>query len=139
MFHLNVNFMEKISRRSFVNKFGVGVGASVVLTALPSFLTLPENQQEIYTGKKINIALCGLGNYAGMLADGIQVSEYCNLAGIVTGTPSKADAWKAKYNIPDKNIYNYENFDTIINNKNIDLVYVVVPNGLHKEFVIAEA
>jgi len=131
--------MEKISRRSFVNKFGVGVGASVVMTSLPSFLTLPENQQEIYTGKKINIALCGLGNYAGMLADGIQVSEYCNLAGIVTGTPSKANAWKAKYNIPDKNIYNYENFDTIINNKDIDLVYVVVPNGLHKEFVIRAA
>lgn len=131
--------MEKISRRSFVNKFVVGVGASVVLTALPSFMTLPENQQRIYTGKKINIALCGLGNYAGMLADGIQVSEYCNLAGIVTGTPSKADAWKAKYNIPSKNIYNYENFDTIINNKDIDLVYVVVPNGLHKEFVIRAA
>jgi len=131
--------MEKISRRSFVNKFGVGVGASVVLTALPSFMTLPENHEKIYTGKKINIALCGLGNYAGMLADGIQVSEYCNLAGIVTGTPSKADAWKAKYNIPSKNIYDYENFDTIINNKDIDLVYVVVPNGLHKEFVIRAA
>jgi len=131
--------MEKISRRSFVNKFGVGVGASVVLTALPSFMTLPENHEKMYTGKKINIALCGLGNYAGMLADGIQVSEYCNLAGIVTGTPSKADAWKAKYNIPSKNIYNYENFDTIINNKDIDIVYVVVPNGLHKEFVIRAA
>ena len=86
--------MEKISRRSFVNKFGVGVGASVVLTTLPSFLELPENQQEIYTGKKINIALCGLGNYAGLLAQGIQVSEYCTLAGIVTGTPSKAEKWK---------------------------------------------
>jgi predicted dehydrogenase len=131
--------MEKISRRSFVNKFGVGVGASVVLTTLPSFLELPGNQQEIYTGKKINIALCGLGNYAGMLAQGIQVSEYCNLAGIVTGTPSKAEKWKKQYNIPEKNIYNYQNFDEIINNKDIDLVYVVLPNGLHKEFVIRAA
>ncbi|OXB00233.1 Gfo/Idh/MocA family protein [Flavobacterium pectinovorum] len=131
--------MEKISRRSFVNKFGVGVGASVVLTTLPSFLELPENQQEIYTGKKINIALCGLGNYAGLLAQGIQVSEYCTLAGIVTGTPSKAEKWKKQYNIPEKNIYNYQNFDEIINNKDIDLVYVVLPNGLHKEFVIRAA
>ena len=131
--------MEKISRRSFVNKFGVGVGASVVLTTLPSFLELRENQQEIYTGKKINIALCGLGNYAGLLAQGIQVSEYCTLAGIVTGTPSKAEKWKKQYNIPDKNIYNYQNFDEIKNNKDIDLVYVVLPNGLHKEFVIRSA
>jgi len=131
--------MEKISRRSFVNKFGAGVGASVVMTSLPSFLTLPEDQSEIYTGKKINIALCGLGNYAGLLAQGIQVSEYCTLAGIVTGTPSKAEAWKKKYNIPEKNIYNYENFDEIIHNKDIDLVYVVLPNGLHKEFTIRAA
>jgi predicted dehydrogenase len=131
--------MKKITRRSFVNKFGMGVGASVVLTTLPSFLAAPENKQPPYTGKKINVALCGLGNYASMLAEGIQVSEYCNLAGIVTGTPSKAVQWKTKYNIPEKNIYNYENFDEIIKNKDIDLVYVVLPNGLHKEFVIRSA
>ncbi|MEO8238333.1 MAG: Gfo/Idh/MocA family oxidoreductase [Flavobacterium sp.] len=131
--------MGKISRRSFVNKFGIGVGASVVMTTLPSFLTETEQSQKTYTGKKLNIALCGLGNYASMLAEGIQVSEYCNLAGIVTGTPSKAEKWKSKYNIPEKNSYNYENFDTIINNKDIDLVYIVVPNGLHKEFAIRAA
>jgi len=131
--------MEKISRRSFVNKFGVGVGASVVLTTLPSFLELPEIGQKKYTGKKINIALCGLGTYSELLAKGIQVSEYCNLAGIVTGTPSKAEKWKKQYNIPEKNIYNYQNFDEISKNPAIDLVYVVTPNGLHKEFVIRSA
>lgn len=131
--------MEKISRRSFVNKFGAGVGASVIITTLPSFLAEPIENKIPYTGKKLNVALCGLGNYASMLAKGIQLSEYCTLAGIVTGTPAKAEKWKSQYNIPDKNIYNYENFDKIINNKDIDLVYVVLPNGLHKEFVIRAA
>ena len=131
--------MGKISRRSFVNKFGVGVGASVIMTTLPSFLEEPLKNKIPYTGKKLNVALCGLGNYASMLAKGIQISEYCNLAGIVTGTPEKAEKWKSQYNIPDKNIYNYQNFDEIIKNKDIDLVYVVVPNGLHKEFVIRAA
>ena len=46
---------------------------------------------------KINIALCGLGNYASMLADGIEASEYCNLSGIVTGTPSKAEPPPARH------------------------------------------
>ena len=131
--------MEKISRRSFVNKFGIGVGASMIVTTLPSFLTAPKKNKYPYTGKKLNIALCGLGNYASMLAEGIQLSEYCNLTGIVTGTPSKAVKWKSQYNIPEKNIYNYQNFDEIIKNKDIDLVYVVLPNGLHKEFVIRSA
>ncbi|MGK4568358.1 Gfo/Idh/MocA family protein [Flavobacterium sp. 3HN19-14] len=130
--------MKNISRRSFVNKLGLGVGASIVISTLPSFMT-QEKSQKPYTGKKLNIALCGLGHYAGILASGIEVSDYCNLAGIVTGSPEKAIKWKAKYNIPDKNIYNYQNFDEIINNKDIDLVYVVLPNGLHKEFVIRSA
>ncbi|MDR7209952.1 Gfo/Idh/MocA family oxidoreductase [Flavobacterium piscis] len=131
--------MGKISRRSFVNKFGVGVGASVIMTTLPSFLADPLEDKIPYSGKKLNVAICGLGNYASMLAKGIQLSEYCTLAGIVTGTPAKAEKWKSQYNIPDKNIYNYQNFDEIIKNKDIDLVYVVVPNGLHKEFVIRTA
>ena len=131
--------MEKISRRSFVNKFGVGVGASVVMTTLPSFLAEPAENKKSYTGKKLNIALCGLGNYASLLAEGLQVSEYCQLTGIVTGTPSKAEKWKKKYNIPEKNIYNYENFDSIVKNKDIDLVYVVTPNALHKEFTVRAA
>lgn len=131
--------MKNISRRSFVNKFGLGIGASVVMTTLPSFITQSEKFQKPYMGKKLNIALCGLGNYASMLAYGIEISEYCNLAGIVTGTPEKAIKWKKQYNIPDKNIYNYQNFDEIINNKDIDLVYVVLPNGLHKDFVIRSA
>jgi len=131
--------MKNISRRSFVNKLGLGVGASVVITTLPSFVTQSEQWKKTYTGKKLNIALCGLGNYASMLASGIEISEYCHLAGIVTGSPEKALKWKAQYNIPDKNIYNYQNFDEIINNKDIDLVYVVLPNGLHKEFVIRSA
>jgi predicted dehydrogenase len=131
--------MKNISRRSFVNKFGVGLGASVVITTLPSFLTASEDATQPYTGKKMNIALCGLGIYAELLAKGIEVSEYCNLAGIVTGTPSKAEKWKTKYNIPEKNIYNYQNFDEIKNNPDIDLVYVVLPNSLHKEFTIRAA
>ena len=131
--------MKNISRRSFVNKFGLGVGATVVMTALPSYITQSEKFEKPYTGKKLNIALCGLGNYAGMLAAGIEASEYCNLAGIVTGTPEKAVKWKKQYSIPEKNIYNYQNFDDIVNNKDIDLVYVVLPSGLHKEFVIRSA
>lgn len=131
--------MKNISRRSFVNKFGLGVGATVVMTTLPSYITQSEKFEEPYTGKKLNIALCGLGIYANLLAKGIEVSEYCNLAGIVTGTPEKAEKWKKQYNIPEKNIYNYQNFDEIVNNKDIDLVYVVLPNSMHKDFVIRSA
>ena len=63
----------------------------------------------------------------------------CRLAGIVTGTPAKAETWKAQYNIPDKNIYNYDNMEKMADNPDIDVVYVVTPNGLHAEHTIKAA
>ncbi|PQK90868.1 glucose-fructose oxidoreductase, partial [Pantoea ananatis] len=73
------------------------------------------------------------------MAPALQQTKECYLAGIVTGTPSKAEAWKQKYNIPDKNIYNYQNFDQIANNPDIDIVYVVLPPSMHREYVIRAA
>lgn len=130
--------MKQVSRRSFLQNVGIGVGVTTASLILPSFIT-DEQKQKTYSGKKLNIALCGLGNYASLLAYGLQVSQYCRLAGIVTGHPAKAEEWKKQYNIPEKNIYNYQNFDEIVGNKDIDLVYVVLPNAMHKEFVIRAA
>ncbi|MES1220107.1 MAG: Gfo/Idh/MocA family oxidoreductase [Bacteroidota bacterium] len=93
----------------------------------------------LYNGRKLNIALCGLGRYADILARGLEVSQYCRLAGIITGTPGKAEQWKNRYNIPQKNIYNYSNFDEIKNNNDIDVVYVVLPNSMHKSFTLRTA
>lgn len=132
--------MDKISRRLFVNKVGMGLGAAAVITTLPSFMSFPDaDKPKAYKDKKLNVAICGLGSYAEAIAYGLQSTQYCTLAGIVTGTPAKAQKWKAQYNIPGKNIYNYDDFDKIINNKDIDLVYITMPNGLHKEFTLRAA
>ncbi|MEQ1676918.1 MAG: Gfo/Idh/MocA family oxidoreductase [Chitinophagaceae bacterium] len=89
---------------------------------------------------KLGVALVGLGGYAtGQLAPGLMQTEHCYLAGIVTGTPSKAVTWKEKYNIPEQNIYNYENFDNIKDNTDIDIIYVVLPNSMHAEYTIRAA
>lgn len=86
---------------------------------------------------KLGVALVGLGNYAeGQLAPALLQTEHCYLAGIVTGNPDKAAAWKEKYNLPDKNIYNYETYDAIIDNPEIDIIYVVLPNSMHAEYTI---
>ena len=131
--------MKKVSRRSFVKNIGLGVGSATILPTLVSFESHSLKQIQPYSGKKLNVALCGLGRYANILANGLAESEYCQLSGIITGTPEKAQSWKAKYNIPQKNIYNYESFDKIADNKDIDLIYVVLPNGMHKEYTIRAA
>ncbi len=89
---------------------------------------------------KLGVALVGLGGYAGgQLAPALLQTQHCYLAGIVTGTPAKEIIWKEKYGIPEKNIYNYQNFDSIKDNPDIDIVYVVLPNAMHAEYSIRAA
>lgn len=90
--------------------------------------------------EKLGVALVGLGYYStDLLAPALQNTKHCYLAGIVTGTPAKAEKWKKQYNIPDKNIYSYQTFDQIANNPDIDVVYVVLPPSMHEEYVIRAA
>ncbi|GAB5475618.1 MAG: Gfo/Idh/MocA family oxidoreductase [Maribacter sp.] len=109
-------------------------------TALLSGMPLACGMGAEQSDKKLGIALVGLGSYSsGQLAPGLVDAEHCYLAGIVTGTPSKASQWMKQYNIPKENVYNYENFDTIATNDAIDIVYVVLPNSMHAEFCIRAA
>src|ERR1700759_5657548 len=112
--------MMQLSRRSFIKQIGI---TTTGIAIVPSLLSKHRVNKK-YAGKKLNVALVGLGRYAAILADGLQESEYCKLNGVVTGHAEKAKAWKSKYNLADKNIYNYENFDSIANNADIDIVYV---------------
>lgn len=90
--------------------------------------------------EKLGVALVGLGYYSSdLLAPALQQTKNCYLAGIVTGSPVKAEAWQKKYNIPEKNIYNYQNFDQIANNPAIDVVYVVLPPSMHREYTVRAA
>ncbi|MBK6938498.1 MAG: Gfo/Idh/MocA family oxidoreductase [Chitinophagaceae bacterium] len=87
--------------------------------------------------KKFGVALVGLGYYSThQLAPALLQTEHCYLAGVVTGSPKKIPVWKEKYSIPENNIYNYNNFDEIISNPTIDIVYIVLPNHLHAAYTI---
>nr|WKN38848.1 Gfo/Idh/MocA family oxidoreductase [Tunicatimonas sp. TK19036] len=119
------------SRRTFLTQTALASGA--LLT--PS-LTKAAYHQE----KKMGIALVGLGNYAThQLAPALQHTQHCYLAGIVTGTPEKEEKWMKEYGIPKKNVYNYETFDRIADNPDIDIIYIVLPNFMHAEYTIRAA
>ncbi len=89
--------------------------------------------------RPLRVAIMGLGGYGTRVAEAMQACKRARLVGVVSGTPSKIKAWQAKYNIPDKNCYNYETFDNIKDNPDIDVVYVITPNALHHDHVIRAA
>ena len=123
-----------MNRRTFTATFTLGVGLA---SSLPSACAVTEGKKN---EKPLGVALVGLGSYSEyQLAPSLQETKHCYLAGIVTGTPEKEKIWAEKYNIPTANIYNYENFDTIGENDDIDIVYVVLPNSMHADFSIRAA
>ncbi len=125
------------SRRDFLKTASLGLGATLatpVVSRAASWQPAPEADD------KLGVALVGLGNYAtNQLAPALAHTRHCRLAGIVTGTPAKADAWAEKYAIPRTHIYNYQTFDRLAENEDIDIVYVVLPNAMHAEYTIRAA
>ena len=122
------------TRRKFLQNLSTGTAA----LSLPAVSGLSRSFG--FQEKKLGIALVGLGYYSEhKLATALQETKRCYLAGIVTGTPAKSEKWKKQYNLSDKNIYNYQTFDRIADNPDIQAVYVVLPNAMHHEFVIRAA
>ena len=113
------------SRRDFLQKLSIGIGAAALAPLSSSASLFPAYKKQ---GKKLRVALMGLGGYANIVARAMKECQLASLTGIVTGTPSKIATWKSNYGIPDKNVYNYENLHTIANNPDIDLVYITTPN-----------
>ncbi len=90
--------------------------------------------------ERLGVALVGLGYYStDLLAPALQLTTQCHLAGVVSGTPAKLAVWQQRHRLPDANLYDYGNFDTIANNPDIDVVYVVLPPSMHAEFTIRAA
>ncbi len=88
----------------------------------------------------LGVALLGLGSYSThQLAPALQLTKHCRLVGIITGTPSKVPTWQERYGIEDKNVYSYDTMAQLVDNPDIHVVYVVTPNHVHAQYVIAAA
>ncbi|MEN9949526.1 MAG: hypothetical protein RLY85_278 [Bacteroidota bacterium] len=119
------------SRRSFLQTL------SAPVWALPFVSSIAASEHQ--DGKVLRVALIGLGSYASRVAEAMKDSKRAVVAGLVSGTPSKLISWRAKYNVPESNCYNYETVDQIKNNADIDAVYIITPNALHKDMAIRMA
>ena len=126
------------SRRNFLQK----ITASAIALQIPDFVLGANEEaspQQPYEGPVLRVAIMGLGSYGNRVAGAMQTSQKAKLVGAISGTPSKLKDWQSKYAIPEKNCYNYENFDALKNNPDIDAVYIITPNALHKDQAIRVA
>lgn len=125
------------SRREFLQKMTAAtVAFPFIKKAVSHDKTFQRSSGE---DSVLRVAIMGLGSYGTRVAEAMQQCTKAKLAGVISGTPSKIKAWQSKFNIPEKNCYNYENFDQVKDNPDIDAVYVITPNALHHDEVIRVA
>ncbi len=122
------------SRRRFIKSIGLATAGIAASTSSWANILVRKNKD------KLGVALVGLGYYSkDLLAPALQLTEACELTGIVTGTPSKIPTWQETYGIKDKNVYDYENMHQIADNPDIDIIYIVLPPSMHSEYSIIAA
>jgi len=127
---------KKITRRSFIAKAGQGLLAAnfagVLLKDAEAELVVPEPP-----GKKLGWAIVGLGNLAiNQILPAFATCEKSQVVAFVSGHPDKAHKLGLRYGVSSKNIYNYQNYDSIKDNPDVDVVYIVLPNGMHAEYTV---
>lgn len=158
-----------LSRRTFLKTAGTGLAAAGLLgelgsqTAaqeaavtppvssatkpipLPPFDAPTEQKRDppplpLPPDRRLGIAVVGLGNLAlAQIIPALGQSKYCKLAAVVSGSPDKANEVAQQHGLPTKSVYNYQNYDTIRDNPDVDIIYIVLPNSMHAEYTVRGA
>jgi predicted dehydrogenase len=126
----------EVTRRGFISKVGQGFLAVNVAGALlkdaEAQLVVPDPP-----GKKLGWAVVGLGSLAiNQILPAFAKCEKSKVVAFVSGHPDKAHKLALRYGVSSKNIYNYENYDSIKDNPEVDVIYIVLPNGMHAEYTV---
>ena len=132
--HIHAFPAAPLSRRDFL--YAAAVTAAALATKPLAAQPAPPPTKK--AGRRISH---GVGSLTmGQLLPAFAKCDLCRPVALVSGHPDKARQQAGGfYNIDPKHIYSYENFDTIKDNPQIDVVYVVLPNSMHAEYTIRAA
>lgn len=83
---------------------------------------MPQNNKDTY-----NWGIIGLGNIANKFANDLVLIPNANLYGVASRSIIKAKEFANKYNVPNY----YDSYNELVENKNIDIVYIATPHSFH--------
>jgi predicted dehydrogenase len=125
----------RVSRRGFLRQAGAGALVSHVAAGAAAAQRVPEPP-----GRKLGWAIVGLGSLAiNQILPAFAKCETSKVTALVSGSPEKAQKLALRYGVPEKHIYSYASYDSIRDNPDIDIVYVVLPNSMHAEYTMRAA
>jgi predicted dehydrogenase len=128
----------EISRRGFLAKVGQGLAAANFAgTFIHNTTTTAQQFVPDPPGKKLGWAIVGLGSLSiNEILPGFAKCEKSKVVALVSGHPDKANKLALRYGVKKEYIYNYQNYDSIKDNQEVDIIYIVLPNGMHAEYTV---
>jgi len=93
---------------------------------------LTHNHSILTFVNRLRLGILGAGGIAGHFCAAYPEFESMEVFAIGSRDQEKADAFAAKYSISKA----YGSYDAVVEDKDIDAVYIALPNGLHKEWAI---
>ncbi len=121
-----------MNRRGFARSLTAGLAFSPFAGILRS--------DEQSSQQRLRYGIVGLGRISmDHFMPGCKMSQKSQVTALISGHRDKADKVAAQYAVPSKNIYSYQNFNEIAGNKEIDAVYIALPNSMHAEYTIRAA
>lgn len=130
------------TRRKFLAAAGV-LGAGLVSRLGAAEPLAPPDKQPVGVAvpkppsRKVGWALVGLGQLA--MEEVLPAFGQCRLSqvtALVSGHPAKARQLAKVYGVNEQNIYNYENYDKLRENPDVDVIYIILPNSMHAEYTV---
>ena len=79
----------------------------------------------------VQIGVYGLGGISRRVIQGVLFSRNANLYAVCSSSIEKADAYKEEYGAKKA----YDNYENMLQDTNIDMIYICTPNYLHAKHI----
>ncbi len=90
--------------------------------------------------RRVGFAIVGLGRLAiDEILPAFGASKLCKPVALVSGDPEKARKIADQYGIKPGSLYSYANYEQLARNPDVKAIYIVLPNGMHEEYVVRGA
>jgi len=83
---------------------------------------------------QVKWGIIGLGNIALKFSEGFQYTKNAKLFAISSRNKNKLQVFKNKFQIDDN--YCFTNYDSLLECKDLDIIYIALPHSLHYEWIM---
>ncbi|MGH9325669.1 MAG: Gfo/Idh/MocA family protein, partial [Terriglobia bacterium] len=133
------------SRRDFLKQLGLtaaftSAGGPPLFGASSAPHPVVQDGASPVSGRKVGYCIVGLGRVSmGQFMPGVRISQRSKIVALVSGHRPKAERMANEYGVSHNAIYDYGHYEEIGHNREIEAVYIALPNGMHAEYTIRAA